>query len=99
MLEFVLPLEKRMTLLFSLLGQAGAKIKGQIRSVDLAGEYGDKILVILPETDEAGAKYVAEKLKKAIEEPPIELRIGTATFPLDGETRGKLLETVRKGLT
>lgn len=75
-----------------------ANIKAQVRTVDLVGEYGDKVLLVLPETNSKGAKNLTNKLKKIIEKPSIKLRVGIATVPKDGETRGELLESARKAL-
>lgn len=45
------------------------EIRKHIRDVDTAGRYGgEEFTLILPETDMAGAKVVAERLRKAIEE-------------------------------
>lgn len=49
-----------------------ATIQGQSRSIDFVARCrGDEFGVVLPETDAAGAKVYAERVRRSIREPPI----------------------------
>ena len=51
------------------LRQVAETVQKNIREVDLAGRYGgEEFGVLLVETDEAGAFYVAERIRKAVSE-------------------------------
>lgn len=103
----VLTIEMRQQYLPLALRSAGMILKEQIRTVDLAGLFGDKILLILPETDSEGANILAVKLAKtfelssyagipSLEKEPIKLEFGIASIPKDGENRGELLDKARQ---
>lgn len=73
-----------------------------IREIDIAGRYGgEEFCIILPDTDSDGAKYVAERVRKAIESIPIKaydacvratVSIGISTFEKDGKKRSTLID-------
>lgn len=73
-----------------------------IREIDIAGRYGgEEFCIVLPDTDAAGAGYVAERVRKAIEIKQIHaydacvkstVSIGVATFPKDGKKLSTLID-------
>ncbi len=77
-------------------------IKENIRGIDVAGRYGgEEFSVVLPDTDQEGAYYAAERIRRAVEDAIIraydsELRvtvsIGLATFPKDGRNMEDLID-------
>lgn len=53
------------------LSEAGKRIRGAIRTHDLAARVsGDEFAVLLPETDLAGAEFVAERVRDVIQQSP-----------------------------
>ncbi|HLW38728.1 MAG TPA: GAF domain-containing protein [Candidatus Eremiobacteraceae bacterium] len=71
-----------------------------LRGTDIAGRYGgDEFLVILPQSDEQGARLLLERVRRKIEEQaeagflpiPIELSAGIAVYPRDGENKRDLV--------
>lgn len=73
------------------------------REVDTAARYGgDEFVLVLPETETATARRVAdricERLKNEGDEPRISASIGVATYPQDGRTIGDLLATADRAL-
>lgn len=79
----------------------GAVIRGSIRTVDTAYRFGgDEFLVLLPETDIAGAFVVAEKIRAGTEEVGLavagtegvtSVSIGLVSHPEDGLTAEELM--------
>lgn len=79
-------------------------IKENLREIDIVARYGgEEFLVILPETDALGARFVAEKIRSVIETKsfgenetslPIHLTvsIGAAVFPRHGLTSRELIK-------
>ncbi len=74
------------------------KIKKNIRNKDFAGRYcGDEIAVILPDTDNSKACYVAKHINNSLSTCCIEgighvrTSIGVATYPECANDREKLL--------
>jgi diguanylate cyclase (GGDEF)-like protein len=51
------------------------RLKGCLRDSDILGRYGgEEFMIVLPETDSAGAHILAERLRKAIEAQPVALK-------------------------
>lgn len=76
------------------------------RGEELVARFGgDEFMVLLPETTEAGAMVVAERLRRAVAEArwpqhstPMTVSIGIATFPLEGHTVAALLAVADRRL-
>jgi len=90
-----------------LLREMAGLFTAHVRSWDLVAKYGgDEFTVILPQTDLAGARTVAERLRIAVEEHTfplahqgqITVSIGLASFPEDGQTTSALIETADRAL-
>jgi len=82
--------------------ELAGRIRAEARDVDTIARYGgEEIVVVLPETDETGARQAAERLCAAIRrkpfgdpgQPPIRLTVsvGVAVFPRHGSTASSLL--------
>jgi diguanylate cyclase (GGDEF)-like protein len=81
----------------------GGAIKGRMRGADLACRYGgDEFCILLPETDSAGARPIAERLREAIAALSVDVEgvplrstvsIGIASYPDHevGDIKGLLL--------
>lgn len=77
-------------------------IKRNIREVDLVGRYGgEEFGVFLIETDESGAFYVAERIRRAVaerayraynEDLKVTVSVGCATFPGVVESAQQLID-------
>ena len=83
-------------------------IRRSIRTVDSAYRYaGDEFVVLLPETDFAGAFVVAEKVRQGAEElgptlarevAPTTVSIGLVSHPEDGSTDEELMLAVDRAM-
>jgi diguanylate cyclase (GGDEF)-like protein len=76
----------------------GEYLHGSIRDVDCVGRYGgEEFILLLPETDKAAAKGLAERLRKGTADmkmgnlPNVTISMGVATFPEDGKNADELL--------
>jgi len=88
-------------------GVAGI-LKQEIRDIDIAARYGgEEFAVILPGTDSAGARIIAERLRKAImaetftadgKTLKVTTSIGIATVPVDAKTKEELIERTDQAL-
>jgi diguanylate cyclase (GGDEF)-like protein len=77
-------------------------IRESIREIDIVGRYGgEEFCVLLPETDQNGAGYVAERIRATVEKATIKaydarlnvtISIGMATFPKDAKDVPELLD-------
>ncbi|MDD2752796.1 MAG: GGDEF domain-containing protein [Candidatus Omnitrophica bacterium] len=91
-----------------ILKEASRIIKENIRQIDLFGRYGgDEFLLILTETDRPQAEFIAERIRKAIqdkvikaydEELRLSLSIGVAFFPSHGTDFKGLVEKADQAL-
>lgn len=82
-----------------------------LRSIDRVYRYGgEEFIVLLPEVDKEGAMACAERLRRRVEQEPFEkeadsqpggkltISIGVASFPLDADTKEKLIEAADSAL-
>jgi diguanylate cyclase (GGDEF)-like protein len=86
----------------------GRVIRDDIRNVDSAYRYGgDEFLILLPETDYAGAFVVAEKIRADAEEIGLRLEgegvatsvsIGLVSHPEDGGTADELVRSADRAM-
>lgn len=86
----------------------GRSIRLSIRTVDTAYRYGgDEFLVLLPETDYAGAFVVAEKIRSEAEEmgyrletegAPTSVSIGLVSHPEDGGSADELVRAADRAM-
>jgi len=73
------------------------------RETDTAGRYGgDEFVLVLPETEFAAARRVADRISERLrtdgDEPPVSVSIGIAVYPQDGRTIDELLGTADSAL-
>ena len=79
----------------SVLRQLGDLLRAEVRSVDLAARYGgEEFVIVLPDTEDEGALYFAERLRKRVEEQNfsetgdplrVTVSIGVAAASVEGE--------------
>ncbi|HYV68079.1 MAG TPA: diguanylate cyclase, partial [Myxococcales bacterium] len=85
-----------------------AVARAQARETDLVARYGgEELAVVLPETDAAGARAIAERLRAAVESTAhatdqgplrVTISVGVATWPGGGQTGDELLTTADRAL-
>ncbi len=84
--------------------QSQARLSGVDRSSDLVARYGgEEFVVVLPQTDAAGARKVAERLRRAVEkadwkERAITVSIGIATIQAATADTSELISEADKAL-
>jgi diguanylate cyclase (GGDEF)-like protein len=68
------------------LRQVAAITGRDLRGIDVFGRFGgEEFLLILPDTDQAGAKVAAERIRAAVAaETPVTVTIGVAQYAADG---------------
>jgi diguanylate cyclase (GGDEF)-like protein len=80
-----------------------------LREIDVAARYGgEEFVVVLPETDVAGALAVAERIRKSMagiqqegaEGVPVvqTVSLGVATYPTHGMSSAHLIESADKAM-
>jgi diguanylate cyclase (GGDEF)-like protein len=93
----------------AVLVELAARVRGEVRDVDTVARYGgEEVVVILPETDEAGAAQAAERICDAIrrrafgepgqDEVDVTVSIGAAVFPAHGGSATTLLRRADEAL-
>ncbi|MCU1592327.1 MAG: diguanylate cyclase with sensor, partial [Frankiales bacterium] len=93
----------------AVLVELAARVRGQVRDVDTVARYGgEEVVVILPETDEAGAVQAAERICDAVRRRPfgepgqhevdVTVSVGAAVFPAHGGTSTTLLRRADEAL-
>ena len=93
----------------AVLVELAARVRAQVRDVDTPARYGgEEFVVVLPETDQAGAAQAAERICAAVRrrpfgdgsEPPIDVTvsIGIAVFPDHGVSSTTLLRRADEAL-
>src|SRR6266850_1541390 len=85
-----------------------AVARAQARETDLVARYGgEELAVVLPETDAAGARTIAERLRAAVEGTShvteqgslrVTVSVGVATWPGGGQNPDELLTTADRAL-
>jgi diguanylate cyclase (GGDEF)-like protein len=89
--------------------ELAARVRAQVRDVDTVARYGgEEVVVILPETDEAGAVQAAERICDAVRRRPfgeagqvgvdVTVSIGAAVFPAHGGSSTTLLRRADEAL-
>ena len=83
-------------------------IKENIRLIDLLGKYGgEEFCVILTETNAGGAVFLAERIRKAMEEKQVRaydedlkvtISIGVSAFPQDAQDLNTLIDKADQAL-
>src|SRR3989449_953426 len=91
-----------------LLRHTANALRAELRYTDLPARYGgDEFIVLLPETPPRGALDVAERIRKAVAERPLDMdagkiassvSIGVACFPDDGRTLDALATRADRAL-
>lgn len=92
----------------AILKAVASVISSNLRDMDIAARYGgEEFVLVLPETDCAGATAVAERIRAGIEEISIDVRgtssgrtvsIGVASFPVHAEGPQRLLEVADQAM-
>lgn len=88
------------------LARVSLVVREAARDSDFKARFGgEEFVVLLPDTDAAGAVVVAEKLREAIGsivhpglERSVTVSIGVATFPADGDSPDTLLHSADQAL-
>ncbi|MEM9461684.1 MAG: sensor domain-containing diguanylate cyclase [Myxococcota bacterium] len=90
------------------LRRTAAVFSGRSRRVDIVARYGgEEFVMVLPDTDGAGAEHFANELRKEIAGLTmnsehgsfnVTISMGVAEFPADGRDRGELLERADQAL-
>lgn len=77
-----------------------AALQSRLRGTDIAGRYGgDEFLVILPQSDEPGARLLMQRVSARLREEGVaglsgtgvQISFGVAVYPRDGTTKSELI--------
>ena len=82
--------------------EVGQLLRETVREIDMVARYGgDEFVVVLPQTDPAGAMVIAERIREQIEETTflggiglklhLTASLGVASFPDQGQSRDELI--------
>jgi diguanylate cyclase (GGDEF)-like protein len=93
----------------SVLREVGTILRSCVRDTDLLFRYGgDEFTALLVETDHAGARIVAERIRKGIEDHHydagqgqtcrVTATVGFATFPLHSTSRQELIDLADRAM-
>ncbi|MCW2607368.1 MAG: diguanylate cyclase with sensor, partial [Frankiales bacterium] len=93
----------------AVLVEIAARVRGEVRDVDTVARYGgEELVVVLPETDQAGAEQAAERICDAVRRRPfgepgevplaVTVSIGVAVFPVHGASPATLLRAADAAL-
>ncbi len=90
------------------LRQVAEQLSQNVRVIDLAARYGgEEFVVLLEDSDQAGAQIMAERLRKQVENLPLQhnhekvkvtVSIGISVYPTDGEGIQKLIDCADQAL-
>jgi diguanylate cyclase (GGDEF)-like protein/PAS domain S-box-containing protein len=85
------------------LGRVANILRTHCREIDTAARYGgDEFVVVLPETESEGVRYVAQRISEHLrndgEKPSISVSSGAAVFPQDGKSIEELLAAADRAL-
>ncbi|MGQ9630605.1 MAG: sensor domain-containing diguanylate cyclase [bacterium] len=80
-------------------------LKSNVRDVDVVARYGgEEFAIIVPQVDVRGAAVLAERIRRAVESNewidniPLTISLGVATFPDDAQSRDELIEKADRAL-
>jgi diguanylate cyclase (GGDEF)-like protein len=107
--KFDIPQKYHMEMYFPILKRIGKEIINQTRKIDIRVRMGDRILLVLPETNEEGARIAAQKVASTIkgvefyhdtlqEYFHVDTEWSVALYPRDGETKETIYETLLQNL-
>ena len=92
----------------ALLATVGKILRETIRETDRAVRYGgDEFVIVMPETDQAGAVVIANRLREALAAAPpphpgtafkLTASFGVATYPQDGEDSRDLIDAADRAM-
>jgi diguanylate cyclase (GGDEF)-like protein len=90
------------------LAAVGTVLNASLRTSDFAARFGgEEFVLLLPETDLAGSRVLAEKVRRAMSDEPVEhngrqrtvtLSMGVAAYPHSGTTVRTLLAAAQEAL-
>ncbi len=92
----------------SVLVEVAQRLSAATREIDVVARYGgEEFVLLLPETDLAGTRILAEKVRRAMCEEPVEhngqtrivtLSLGVASYPHSGTSVRSLLAAAQEAL-
>lgn len=94
----------------AVLQELGQRMRSLLREGDFIGRYGgEEFAVLLPETDRAKAREVAERMRQAVAARPLAsnvvtegisltVSVGVAAFPVDGATGSQVLDQADRAM-